>query len=300
LWLLDILIFPWFCFYVKKQNPDVIYSNTSAENIGILIAKMLNIKHISHIREFMSLDYKIYFLGGDKLKKRYIKQSDGIVYVSHSVAKQVNQSEKLPENQQIIYNGVNSPKIEFAEKELPQVINFGIIGIFDPAKGQDVAIDYYKDVLEKFPDSRLHIFGDKEGTYKKKLLSMVNKYGLSQNVIFHGFESDQEKIYNKIDVLLVCSLFEGFGRVTIEAMQRAIPVIGYDNAGTSELIEHGKDGFLFNSKKEFLLALETLLSTTEKFNTIRKQAFIKANSEFSTDIYCSKIDSFLNKIVNKE
>ena len=34
---------------VKNFKPEVIYSNTSAENFGIFLAKLNGIKHISHI-----------------------------------------------------------------------------------------------------------------------------------------------------------------------------------------------------------------------------------------------------------
>ena len=52
--------------YVCSFEPDLIYSNTSAENLGIKIAKKNGIKHISHIREFMDLDHDARFIYGRK------------------------------------------------------------------------------------------------------------------------------------------------------------------------------------------------------------------------------------------
>lgn len=52
--------------YVCSFEPDLIYSNTSAENLGIKIAKKNGIKHISHIREFMDLDHDARFVYGRK------------------------------------------------------------------------------------------------------------------------------------------------------------------------------------------------------------------------------------------
>jgi glycosyltransferase involved in cell wall biosynthesis len=43
----------------------------------------------------------------------------------------------------------------------------------------------------------------------------------------------------------MCSKNEALGRVTIEAMSRGTPVIGFDNAGTSEIIKHAYNGFLY-------------------------------------------------------
>lgn len=43
----------------------------------------------------------------------------------------------------------------------------------------------------------------------------------------------------KIDVELVCSRSEAFGRVTIESMMSSNPVIGANTGGTKELIIEG-------------------------------------------------------------
>ena len=85
LFLFNIIMFPYLLFRVNRLRPDVIYSNTSAENIGIFIAKILGIKHVWHIREFMSLDHNAYFIFGKKMKSRLINMSDKSIYVSFNV-----------------------------------------------------------------------------------------------------------------------------------------------------------------------------------------------------------------------
>ena len=55
----------------RSFAPDLIYSNTSAENLGIKVAKSLGIKHISHIREFMDLDYAANYIFRNKQKKNW-------------------------------------------------------------------------------------------------------------------------------------------------------------------------------------------------------------------------------------
>ena len=49
----------------------------------------------------------------------------------------------------------------------------------------------------------------------------------------------------KIDVELVCSRAEAFGRSTVEAMLGGIPVIGCNSGGTPELVKDEITGFLF-------------------------------------------------------
>ena len=52
-------------------------------------------------------------------------------------------------------------------------------------------------------------------------------------------------VMGRIDVLLQLSTVpESFGRVCVEAMAAGRPVIAYDHGGVSELVDHGRTGFL--------------------------------------------------------
>jgi glycosyltransferase involved in cell wall biosynthesis len=53
-----------------------------------------------------------------------------------------------------------------------------------------------------------------------------------------------DDIYRRASVLVFPSLCEGFGMVITEAMAYGVPVITTNNTGGTELIEHGRNGFL--------------------------------------------------------
>ncbi|WP_288153552.1 glycosyltransferase family 4 protein [Phocaeicola sartorii] len=285
--------------FAKEFTPDLIYSNTSAEMVGIKIAKQLGVTHISHIREFMDLDHGAKYLFGAKAKKRYINQSDGVIYVSNAVANHVNQGESLQPWQKVIYNGVRCCDIQFTEHKLSDTINLGVVGIFDPEKGQDMAINYFRSIIEAYPFAKLHFWGDKDGPYKKKLFNMVASLGLENKVIFHGFEKRVDIIYSEMDVLLMCSHCEGFGRVTIEAMQRGIPVLGFNSGGTTELIEDGFNGYLFSDEDEFKRKIQILLQSEDHFNKIRRNAYEDSRKKYSAETYCRNVEEFINSIMRR-
>lgn len=285
--------------YVCSFEPDLIYSNTSAENLGIKIAKKNGIKHISHIREFMDLDHDARFVYGRKRKKKYINQSDGVIYVSNSVANYVNMGEPLKEWQRVIYDGVDTVDWEYSDKSIPEELNLGVVGIFDPEKGQDVAIGMMPSILMCYPKAKLHVWGDKEGKYKKRLYSMVNQMELEENVIFHGFEKNPNIIYKDMDILMMCSRSEGFGRVTVEAMQRAIPVLGYKSGGTSELVKDGFNGYSFLTQEDCVCGLKKMLSSETEFNKLRKNAYDDARTNYTVDLYCSRVEAFVEMIMKK-
>lgn len=293
--LFTFLMLPYLIILVKKYNPDIIYSNTSAENVGVIIAKILKIKHISHIREFMDLDHSAQFIGGNGWKKKYIHLSDGIIYVSQSVAKWVNQNASMLPNQKVVYNGVNMP-CEIPHKCHWEHPRFGIVGILDEEKGQHVAIKYFQKLLLKMPTAQLYIYGDKKGEYKNKLYKMVRDLNLTNNVVFHGFVKDTTVIYREMDVLLMCSRMEGFGRVTVEAMQYGIPVVGYNSGGTSEIVIHGKNGYLFENEEQFVDSIGELFSSPIKYEDISSFAYHDSHDRFSVKKYCESVELFVESI----
>ena len=291
-----VFMFPYIILRVRRFKPDLIYSNTSAENIGIFISKILHVKHITHVREFMDLDHGAHFIGGNVMKKKFLSWSDGLVFVSDAVRKWVNQGEEPLANQIVVHNGVDTGcDIKPAHLQ-GKGVRLGIVGILDEEKGQHIAIEYFRDVLKNHPEARLHIYGDKEGPYKKRLLEMIRKYSLENTVRMHGFVKDSKAIYLDMDIMLMCSRSEGFGRVTAEAMQYGIPVIGYDSGGTSEIIEEGRNGYLFKDKEGFLKAVEQLLDSEKHYQEMSEYAFRNAHERFSKERYCRHIQDFVTRI----
>ena len=65
---------------------------------------------------------------------------------------------------------------------------------------------------------------------------------------------------------------EGFGRVTIESAFHGVPVIGFDNAGTSELIIHEKTGCLFQDFDSFLECVNFIMNSAN-YELIRETSF---------------------------
>jgi glycosyltransferase involved in cell wall biosynthesis len=295
--VLDFIVFPFIIYKIKKFNADIIYSNTSAENFGVFVAKILDIKHIAHIREFMSLDYNSFFIFGEKAKSRFVDLSDGSIYVSNAVLDSFHGLKKDKKRHTVIYNGIATTKDSLEVKIINRnKIVFGIVGILDPAKGQDIAINYFKKILEIYPGAILNIYGDKEGSYKNKIKTQVKNLNLTKSVNFCGFVNNQNDIFDSIDIMFMFSRSEGFGRVTIEAALNGVPVIGFDNAGTSELILDKKTGCLFQDNESFVESVKFLVDSDENFLNIRNMAFKNAKKIYNVDRYCESVKQFVVKI----
>ena len=291
LWLYDIMLFPVVLYKVNKIMPDIIYTNSSVNIFGGWIAKILGKQHIQHVREFMQEDFGSYFIFGKEIKKKFILESDKIIYVSKAVADIVTGG--LPKNGTIIYNGVRKPLVVNEPNIIGENFRIGVVGYFSIAKQQHLAVEYFAEIIKLYPKSTLHFVGDKQCSYKNRIKKMVKDLNLTDSVVFEGFIGDEDKLYRKFDILLMCSRMEAFGRVTVEAMRRNIPVIGFDSGGTSELIEHGKTGFKFRTYDDVLDAINTIVTNPEKRKAIVAKAKEYADRAFAEELYSEKVYNFI-------
>jgi glycosyltransferase involved in cell wall biosynthesis len=79
------------------------------------------------------------------------------------------------------------------------------------------------------------------------------------------------------------SWFEAAGRVVVEAMACELPVVAGHAGGYSELIEHGKNGFLFDTHVEAAQYLDTLRADPELARSIGRAARSTVVGRFGHD-----------------
>lgn len=121
-------------------------------------------------------------------------------------------------------------------------------------KGQKILIEAFAEVVKTMPAAQLLMIGD--GPDKSELLRLTEVLGVSQNVIWLGRQdqADVYRLYGVMDVVVVPSLFEGFGLTAAEAMAAGLPVIASDIDGLAEVVLDGETGILFPAGNSQALA----------------------------------------------
>jgi len=87
---------------------------------------------------------------------------------------------------------------------------------------------------------------------------------------------------------------EAYGNVIVEALACGVPVIAYKRGGPSEIILHGKTGYLAkpDDKKNLLSYVEII----EKIKRKNCREWVEKNA--STDIFAKKVVNWLEKVIN--
>ena len=91
------------------------------------------------------------------------------------------------------------------------------------------ALEIIKIVAQSIPDAKLHILGESiiEG-YEDAFRERINKLGIQDRVILHGFHKDVKPYYEKASILLMTSSFEGFPLTMQEGMLAGLPIVMYE------------------------------------------------------------------------
>ena len=230
---------------LMKHKFDIVHTNSSVTEMGNIIAQKFHIPHIWHLREYGEYDYDLHYsLPFSYVHSRY-SLADAVIAISQSIRKNFVDERRLcpPEKTRIIYNGIRIPQ-PYIKRRSSDRINFCISGVFFRGKNQLMAIKACQ-ILKKSTDKfMLHLIGDNNNSYAEDLKRLIASSGLEGNVKFWGFRRDAVEILRDMDVGLMLSKCEAFGRVTVEYMLNYMPVIGVNTGATPEIIIDGETGII--------------------------------------------------------
>lgn len=144
----------------------------------------------------------------------------------------------------VIPNGVDTARFHPLEKV--QRINHSIlfVGRIDKRKGIDYLLGALPVIKQSIHDVKLFVCG--QGRDKEKMAAYARSHGLEHHIRFLGFlpDTDLNFWYNRVNCVVVPSVFEGFGLTAVEAMAAGTSVIATDVDGLRDVVDDGTTGYL--------------------------------------------------------
>jgi glycosyltransferase involved in cell wall biosynthesis len=140
--------------------------------------------------------------------------------------------------------------------------------------------------------------GSHEPKYEQKIHTMIDQRNLRDYFIFTGDLRDMPKVYKVLDILVLPSLMEGFGRVVVEAEAMEIPVVVSSTGGLVEVVDPGKTGFIFSleNDQEMLDYLARLCESRELRLRMGKAGRVSVGENFSKEKMIAQITSLYNEV----
>lgn len=179
-------------------------------------------------------------------------------------------------------------------KKIRKILFFGRIA---PVKDIETLIRAW-NLIDKDKSIILEIIGPEEADYRQKLNGLIMDLGV-KNIVFKPAVYDlgkKIKIYSGAEIFVLPSKREGMPQSLIEAMACGDIVVASDITANKELVEEGKNGFLFNQGDEISLGekLKFVINNYAKLGKIAKSA-----KECALKFKWKDIANKLEKLYNK-
>lgn len=150
----------------------------------------------------------------------------------------------------VIYNGIDLESFYPVDATsfrrrfgLENKVVIGQVGQLHPIKGPTYLLKAFKGFSDLHPDAHLLFVGAPTG-HQRELESMGRDLGVASRVTFAGQQGDIREAMSAIDILVVPSETEGFGRVLIEGMACEKPIVAFAVDAIPEVLGHGESGIL--------------------------------------------------------
>jgi len=198
--------------------------------------------------------------------------ADRVITISNYMKQQLIERYNVPsEKISVVYNGID--KSEYITDSTSLALNEKIVlflGRLTIQKGPDWFLETAFQVLKFLPNTKFVVVGDGD-----MLPSLINKsiaMGISDKVVFSGFQDDVKKFYSVADLFVMPSVSEPFGLTALEAMASNTPVIISKQSGVSEVVNHCFKVDFWDSH-EMANKIIGLLSHESLSNEMKKNAF---------------------------
>ncbi|MDR5759818.1 glycosyltransferase family 4 protein [Caballeronia sp. LZ035] len=136
------------------------------------------------------------------------------------------------------------------------------VGRMHEAKGFDYLIDAFARIAGDLPQWDLVIVG--EGDQRTRLEAMVERHALHDRVKMPGHAGNVRDWYQRADLYVLTSRFEGFSMTLVEAMAAGVAAVSYDcDCGPRDIIRHEDNGLLVHpvgDTEALARALERLMA----------------------------------------
>jgi glycosyltransferase involved in cell wall biosynthesis len=189
---------------------------------------------------------------------------DGIVANCGALEAQLIREEHLARRRvHLCYNGIDTaqyPELPFRRLPSPGAVTNGGISVFRPEKNLGLLLKAVSSLSASFPENRILLVGG--GREEQRLRQLARRLRITNKLTLLPEQNDILPALRGLDIFVLPSTTEGLSNSLMEAMACGRAVIASNVGGTPELIEHGKNGLLFDNGNvaDLKTQMEKLLS----------------------------------------
>ncbi|SDL59802.1 Glycosyltransferase involved in cell wall bisynthesis [Catalinimonas alkaloidigena] len=234
---------------IAKVQPDWALTSTIATPVLAMAAKAQSVPHLWYIHEFGEADHQLPFIYGKSLSYRFINTSSQRIIVNSQAMHAFVSQYIPPQKLRLVYYSVAIPEKPNQPEQNPfkTPLQLLMMGRVSAGKRQEDAVAAVHLLKNKSIPVKLTIVGGRKDGYAAYITKKVEELSLTDAVEMVSFTAHPFRYYQEADVVLMCSVSEAFGRVTVEAMKMGKPVVASDTGANPELIGSNERGLLYRA-----------------------------------------------------
>jgi glycosyltransferase involved in cell wall biosynthesis len=286
-----------------KRRPSLVHVHGFKENLVAGMAARLRgipIVRTHHGRGMVGVSLSHTCI--ERFNARFL--TDRLIAVSKDLAAFLRSRGLSMRKLRVILNGISLQTAQ-AEGEIDnrapvqRPFTIGTVGRLVGVKNHRCLLDAFRRFRDKFGMGRLILIGD--GPLASQLQLLAAEMGISNDVVFTGFQRDVGEHLRRLDLFVLSSLHEGVPISLLEAMTMGIPVISTRVGGIPEVLTDNHNGLLVESDDaEALSAAMIKVATDPKLGQrLAENARSAVANEFSFERCLSNTISLYSETVSQ-
>ena len=233
------------------------------------------------------------------------------LYISNSEAGRqttIKREGISPEKIVTIYNGIDLTKFDKPELDkdslrttyglAPSTQVVGVVANLRSMKGHADVIAALPAIVEQIPDVAFMFVG--RDNMNGEIQRLAQESGLSEYIIFTGFNSEVRPFYQLFDLFLLPSTWEGCPVSILEAMAMKKPVVATAVGGIPELVVDGQTGLLIPPHNPVAIAeaIVSLLKNPDGACKMGQAGRIRVEKHFTLLKMVGEIEAIYEELLN--
>lgn len=301
--------------FFKKYRFDIVHTHTSkAGFVGRLAAALSGSKIIVHCPHghifygyFSKLKTYIYIM----MERLVTKYTDKILFCTElDIQDHLDVKVGRKEIYGVIPSGVQIDKYlkpitppDKVRESLGIPLSAKVIGgvaRIDHVKGVKYLVEAFFKLAGNRADIYLIIAG--EGDERQELTELIAKNGYETRALLLGQRNDIPDLYHAMDIFVLSSLNEGYGKVLVEAMSASRPVIASRVGGIPTIVQDGITGILVppGDAEAIAEAANKLLDSPELAARMGDAGQKAVKEGRSVEAMINILDNFYSELIKKK
>lgn len=293
---------------IRAHHLDLVHANGLATiQYAANLAPPTGLPVVAHIRDILPAAYI-----QEYWPRLNLEMVDVFIAISQAVQKSCRAYLPDAADIRVLYNAVDldefhpNREAKGVKEELGIPAGRPVVGTVgrmdDRSKRFEDVVRAAAIVVARRPDVTFLVVGDAmfmPADYSREIRELAAGLGLDEAIIFTGYRSDVSALMAAMDIFVTASAREPFGRVILEAMASAKPVIAPAAGGIPEIVTAGQTGILVPpyAPQEMATAILYLLDHPETSRQMGNAARRRAADVFNMSHYVAALEDIYRELL---